>query len=305
MTAIRHRHRIRIVSTVFALFVLTLASVAQERDRARIPDRYKWNLTDIYATNAAWRAEKDKLQAEIPQLGQFKGKLSSSAAILADALDKMNALDKELSRLYVYASLLADEDTRNAQHQGMRQEMVQLAASLAAEGSFIEPEILRFPAGTVERLLASDGRLKIYRFYLEDITRRAGHTLSDAEEKILAGMGPLSGSPANVFNILSNADFPYPTITLSDGRTAKVDQAGFNVLRALPNRADRQHAMSAFFQALGSFSRTYGTTINGEVQKVLFFSKVRKYPSALAATLDAPNIPVSVYTRLVDGVNRN
>ncbi len=245
--------------------MLTLTSVAQDRDRAKTPDKYKWDLTDVYPTEAAWRAAKSKLQAEIPQIAQFKGKLSSGAAVLADALDTLNALDKELSRLYVYASMLADQDTRDAQHQGMRQEMVQLAASFSAEASYIEPEILRFPKGTVETFLASEPRLKIYRFYLENIARRAAHTLSDAEEKILAEAGPLSGSPSNIFNILSNADFPYPTITLSDGRPAKVDQAGYNSLRALPDRTDRQKAMSAFFQTLGGFSRTFGTTMNGEV----------------------------------------
>ena len=305
MTSIRARAIARPIAITFAAALLALTSAAQERDRAKIPDKYKWNLTDIYPTDAAWRAAKSKLQAEIPQLGQFKGKLASSASVLADALDRLNALDKELSRLYVYASTLADQDTRDAQHQGMRQEMVQLAASFSAQASYIEPEILRFPKGTVEKFLASEPRLKIYRFYLENIARRAAHTLSDAEEKILAEAGPLSGSPASIFNILSNADFPDPTITLSDGRSAKVDQAGYNSLRTLPNRTDRQKAMSAFFETLGGFSRTFGTTMNGEVEKVQFFSKVRKYPSALALALDGPNIPLSVYTRLIDGVNRN
>ena len=94
-------------------------------------------------------------------------------------------------------------------------------------------------------------------------------------------------------------------MTLSDGRTVKVDQAAFSDLRALPNRADREKVMAAFFKALGGFSRTFGTTMNGEVQKVLFFAKARKYPTALEMALDGPNIPMSVYTRLVDGVNRN
>src|SRR6185503_678408 len=160
-------------------------------------------------------------------------------------------------------------------------------------GSYIEPEILRFPKGTVEKFLASEPRLKVYRFYLENIARRAAHTLSDAEEKILAEVGPVAGSPANIFNILSNADFPYPTVTLGGGRSAKVEQAGYNSLRTLPNRTDRQTAMSAFFQTLGGFSRTFGTTMNGEVEKVQLFSRVRRYPSALALALDGPNIPLS------------
>ena len=85
----------------------------------------------------------------------------------------------------------------------------------------------------------------------------------------------------------------------------KLDQAAYNDLRALPNRADREKVMAAFFGALGGFSRTFGTTMNAEVQKVAFYTKARKYDSSLAQALDGPNIPASVYTRLIDGVNKN
>ena len=238
------------------IFALTLQGVAQERDRAKIPDQYKWNLADIYPSDEAWRAAKEKLQAELPRLRQFRGKLASSPATLADALDTLYAFDKDLSRLFVYASMLADQDTRDARHEGMRQEMVQLAAAFGAEASYIEPEILRFPAGLVDKLLASEPRLKVYGFYLKDIARRAPHTLSESEEKLLADAGPLASSPSSIYGILSNADFPYPTVTLSDGKSVKLDQAAFGALRGLPNREDRQKVMSAFFGALGSFSRT-------------------------------------------------
>jgi oligoendopeptidase F len=281
------------------------ATAAQERDRSRIPDQLKWNLADIYPSDAAWRTAKEKLAADIPKLKRFEGKLTASAASLADALDAQYGLDKELSRVYVYASLLADQDTRDSQHQGMQQEMVQLASTFAAQSAFVEPELLRAGKPAIERMLAGEPRLKIYRFYLEDVARRAPHTLSANEEEILASAGPLAGAPSNAFNILSNADFPYPSVTLSDGRSVKLDQAAFADLRALPNRADREKVMSAFFTALGSFRRTYGTMLNGEVQKVLFFAKARRYDTALEASLDGANIPVSVYTRLVDGVNRN
>jgi oligoendopeptidase F len=144
----------------------------------------------------------------------------------------------------------------------------------------------------------------IYSFYLHDIARRATHTLTDAEEKILADAMPLAASGHNVYNILANADFPYPTITLSDGRTAKVDPSGYAELRTLANRHDREQAMSTFFQALGTFNRTFGTMMNANVQRVAFYAKTRKYSSHLEAALDGPNIPVSVYTRLIDGINR-
>ena len=184
--------------------------------------------------------------------------------------------------------------------------MNQLAAAFGAESSFIEPELLKAGEATVTSASSRPSRgSKVYSFYLADVFRRAPHTLTDAEEKLLADAGPLAGNPSSLFNILSNADFPYPTVTLSDGKSVKLDQAAFGELRALPNRADREKVMSAFFSALGSFGRTFGTSMSGEVQKVQFFAKARKYPSALASQLDGPNIPASVYTRLVDGVNRN
>src|SRR5213596_827816 len=289
----------------FGLMGLTLTLMGQERDRAKIPDKYKWNLTDIYPSKQAWRSAKEQLAKELPQMKMFQGKLGTSAATLANALDKYFGFDKELSRLYVYAQMLSDQDTRDAAHLGMKQEMIQLAAAEAAEVAFLEPEILRFEKGKVDKFIRSEPRLKIYRFYLEDIARRSAHTLSAAEEKLLADMGPLAAASSSTYGILSNADFPFPSVTLSDSKVVKLDQAAFADLRALPNRSDREKVMSAFFAALGHFSGTFGTTMNGEVQKVLFQSKARKYESALEYSLNGPNIPVSVYMRLIDGINKN
>jgi oligoendopeptidase F len=294
----------RKMTIALALIASTVTAGAQSRDRSQTPDKFKWNLAEIYPSDAAWRTAKDTLAADVPRLRQFQGKLTASAASLADALDLQAGFSKELARLYSYASLEADQDTRDPAHEGMRQEMNQLAAAFGAESSYIEPELLKAGEEKVKGF-AAEPRLKIYGFYLADVFRRGPHTLTDAEEKLLADAGPLAGNPGSLFNILSNADFPYPTVTLSDGKSVKLDQAAYGELRALPNRADREKVMTAFFNALASFGRTFGTSMSGEVLKVQFYSKARKYPSNLASQLDGPNIPVSVYTRLVDGVNRN
>ncbi len=278
---------------------------AQTRDRAQIPEKFRWNLADIYPTEAAWRAAKDKLASDLKKLGRYRGRLTTSAATLAEALELQTVFAKELSRLYTYANALADQDTRDSTHEGMRQEMIQLASALSAESAFIEPELLKAGESAIKAFVASEPRLKIYGFYLSDVFRRAAHTLSDAEEKLLADVGPLAGNPSSLYNIFSNADFPFPTVTLSDGKSVKLDQATFAGLRALPVRADREKVMSAFFKGLGSYSRTFGTSMSGEVSKVQFITKARKYSSALESQLDGPNIPLSVYSRLVNGVNKN
>ena len=277
----------------------------QERDRSRIDDKYKWNIEDVYSSVTAWRNEKDRIATALPSIRTFAGRLGSSAGVLADALDTTTDLEKELSRLYVYASMLADQDTRASDPQGMKQQMQLLFSEYSAQASYIEPEILKIGKETIDAFLAAEPRLKIYAFYLRDIARRAPHTLTDAEEKILADAGPMASSSGNIYGILANADFPYPTIALADGSSKRVDQSGYGELRASAVRQDREAGMSAFFTALGGFSRTLGTIMNSNVQRALFYSKSRKYASTLEAALDSPNIPVSVYTRLVDGINRN
>ncbi|HET9360916.1 MAG TPA: oligoendopeptidase F [Vicinamibacterales bacterium] len=295
----------RAVWAGLAVIGMTVLMTGQERDRAKIAQDYKWNVAEVYPDDAAWRARKEALTKELSSVRGFQGKLGSSPATMAEALETMSRLDKELARLYVYASMRSDEDTRVSLTQGMQQEMQQIAAKFGAEASFIEPEVLKVGSASIEKAIAAERRLAPYAFYLRDIARREPHTLSDPEEKLLADVAPLAGSPTNIFTILSNADFPYPTITLADGRQAKVDQAGYTELRTAPSRADRQAAMSAFFGALGAFSRTLGVTMNSSVQKTLFYSRARKHSSNLEASLNGPNVPVSVYTRLVEGVNRH
>ena len=297
--------------THFAL-AAALASVmpsgrgfAQERDRAKIPDKYKWNLSDVYPDEAAWRAAKERLAADILELRGFRGSLASSPARLADALEMVTQLNKELARAYVYASMLSDQDTRVSKHQGMQQEMVQVAAQLGAEAAYIEPEILKVERATIDRFIAEETRLTPFRLYLDDIQRRRPHTRSDAEEKLLATAAVITGSASNIYGVFSNADFPYPTVTLSDGQTVKLDSAAFSVYRTVPNREDRQKVMAAFFGALGKFRGTYGATLNSQLQSDIFVARARDYNTVLEAALDGPNIPTSVYTRLVEGVNKH
>ncbi len=291
------------VALAFAL-TLALPAGAQERDRAKIPDQYKWDLTPLYQSEEAWRAAKDKLAAEIPKLADFKGTLGTSAGRLADALEFGSRINQELSRLYTYVSLLSDQDTRVARNQGFVQEMVQLAARAGEAGAYLEPEILKIDKATLDRFIAEEPRLKVFAFYLQDIQRRRAHTLSDAEERLLASSSVIASAPQTIYGIFSDADFPYPSVTLSDGKSVKLDSSSFNLYRAVPNRDDRQKVMSTFFGELGKFHGTFGSTLNGQVQADAFYAGARRYANSLEASLDAANIPTAVYTQLVDGVNQ-
>ena len=232
-----------------------------------------------------------------------KGRLGESAETLQAALDAIFGAAKELGRVSAYASQLADEDTRDTRHQAMQQEVTRLGSSFGAEAAYAEPEILRIDRQKVASFLKERPGLKVYAHYLDDILRRQPHTGSEAEERLIAESSLMAPAASDIYGTFFDADFPYPTVTLSDGKTVKLDSSAFNLYRALPDRDDRRKVMSAFFGALGDYRRTFGATMNANVQKDVFYMKARKYASTLEAALDANNIPMSVYTRLVDGVN--
>jgi oligoendopeptidase F len=296
--------RTRHVAVTAALLLIALVASAQERDRAKIPDKYKWNLADLYPSDDAWRAAKEKLVLEIPKLAAFKGTLGSSAARLAEALETGNRVAKDFQRIYVYASMMSDQDTRVSKYQGMQQEMQQIAAKFGEQIAYVEPEILKIEKAALDKRIAQEPRLTTFKHYLDDIQRRRPHTLSDAEEKLLAASSLAAGTGSSAYNIFSNADFPYPTVTLSDGKSVKLDASAFSLYRGVPNREDRKKVMDAFFSALGQYKGTFGSLLNGQVQANEFYAGARNYKTAQEAALYGSNIPVSVYTRLVDGVNQ-
>jgi oligoendopeptidase F len=278
---------------------------AQDRDRSAIPDQYKWNLTDLYSSDDAWKQEKEKLVAEIPAIGQYAGKLGSSAQQLLACLDLTTQLNKDFSRLSSYAGLSSDQDTRVSKYLGMQQEISQIGSTFAAKAAFIEPEILKIDSAKVQEFLKSEPKLAIYKHYLDDILRRKAHTGTEGEEKIIADAGLMADAPDNIYGIFSNADFPYPDITLSDGKTVKLNQAGYSLYRASANREDRKKVFETFFGKLNEFRRTYGTQLNAEVKKDMFYKNARNYSSCLESSLDANNIPTKVYYSLIENVDKN
>lgn len=274
----------------------------KERDRARIPDPYKWNLSDICSNDDSWNEARQKLTAGFSQISSFAGKLSDSSELLFNCLELLNRIRKEYVRLACYASMKSDLDTRDAEYLAMDQQMGQIGSDLSALSSFVEPEILSIGRDRIERVLNEDTRLGIYRHILDDILRKKDHTRTEGEEKIIAEAGLMADSPGNINGIFTNADFPFPEIQIEDGSSVRLDPPAFSLHRRSAVREDRKKVFEAFLGKMNDFRRTLGAQLASEVRKNMFFTRVRAYKSCLERPLDASNIPEAVYRNLISGV---
>ncbi len=293
------------LSVVGISLATSAAAFAQERDRSKIDKKYTWDLTHIYASDEAWKKAKEEFVSRLPKIETFRGKLARSPQMLLECLEYTTELSKEYHRLSSYASMSSDQDTRVSTYLAMQQEMSTIGSDFSARASFIEPEILKMDKATVEKFLQQEKGLATFRHYLFDILRRQAHTGTEGEEKIIADAGLMADGPQSIYGIFSDADFPYPELTLSDGSTIKLDKSNFAVSRTLPNREDRKNVFATFFGKMNDFRRTYGTQLYAEIKKNMFYTRARKYGSALERALDENNIPLEVYKQLIENANKH
>ncbi|MFN8587028.1 MAG: oligoendopeptidase F [Candidatus Eisenbacteria bacterium] len=291
----------------FAAFLtvgMTLTS-AIAAERSDVPAQLKWKTTDLYPTDDAWRAQYDQLAKRVAEVAGYRGRLGESAATFAAALQLRSELDVALTRLYVYASMKSDEDTRDSKYQEMNTLAENLYSDYATAASFMRPEILSLGADKVRGFLAAEPKLAPYQFGLEDLLRYGPHTLSAAEEAVAARAGRLGGAGGSIRGVFANAEMKWPKVKLSDGTEVTLDAAAYTQYRQLPKREDRDVVFRAFFGAHKEWQNTYGAALDANVQAHLFNRDVHKYGSCLEAALFGDNIPTSVYHQLVKDVNAN
>ncbi|MGE5616878.1 MAG: M3 family oligoendopeptidase, partial [Bacillota bacterium] len=282
---------------------LLAASAAIAAPAERPQDR--WNLADLYPNVEAWNADAAKVDSAVSQLAACKGHLGDSAGKLRECLDLQSDVTKRYYRMAVYANETLAEDTGKPESLALTQRSQVLGSKLTQAASFVNPEVLAVGRAKIEQFLKDEKGLGIYRHDLEDILRTAPHTLDSEGEAIVASFGLARGQSGSIYNILSNADMPYPTIKLADGSEAKLDQSGYTKYREVANRDDRKKVFDAFWGEWKEFERTMGVSFYGMLKEDTVYTRVRKYPDTLTRKLDGNNIPPAVYDALIKATNDN
>lgn len=289
---------------VFAL-ISTTAILNAQTSRDEIAVEHKWDLTDIYTSDEDWQEAKTALIEKLDEVEAFKGTITESAENLLACLQWQADMSKEATRLYIYASMQSDLDTRDMKYAGMEKELQQIFSNFGAKSAFITPEILTSDWETIEGFINEEPKLEDYRMNLHNTFRMQQHTLSEEEERILALASSVTSVPGSTYSTFTNAEMPKPEVTLSNGETIKIGSAEYAKYRASANREDRKIVFEAYWKGYEDFKASIGEMLYGFVKARLFNSKARHYESSLEAALFANNIPTEVYYSLVKGVNEN
>jgi len=296
--------------TLMALGAPTTTALAQgagqakpAAEAAKVDPRHVWDLSPIYPSTDAWDAERKALLAEIPEIKKLQGTLGKDAKSLRTALERLSDINRRAEKVLVYAYIDSTTDNRDSAKMERRSLAQQLFGELGSATAFLAPEIQSVGAEKVEQFIKADKALAPHAFDLRDILRNKAHTLTAEAEAVMAALAPALGAHSDVYSLLANADIDWPEITV-DGKQETINQATYGRLRQHPDRAIRKEVFDKFWATFKQFADSMGGTLGATVQANVTQSKLRNYPTAVAASLAANDIPESVYRTLVAEANK-
>ncbi|MBR3864631.1 MAG: oligoendopeptidase F [Clostridia bacterium] len=270
------------------------------KPRHEVPENRKWRTQDIFATQADWEALYADVQTRM-DFSSFEGKLNTAENVKA-CFDALYNVIGDLEKLSVYAHMLHDEDTRKSENNALQARVQALYVRFSSGIAFMTPELTSLDEKLLKEF-ASNPSLADYDYELKGIIQEKPHVLGKEAEAVLAMGGQVFGAFSNIFGMINNADLPYPEITVR-GQKVKVSHGMYGVLMQDPDRNVRKKTFKAFYNAFIGLINTISQTYISNVNKDVYFARVRKYESCLAKALEGEDVSPKVYDNLIKSVHR-
>ena len=272
-------------------------------ERSELNLRDTWKLEDIYASNEAWEAEYAAASEQIAALAAYEGKLGDLKT-LKEALDAYFSLSRKVEALFTYARMRRDEDNRKSEYQALCDRAQTLMVAAETAGSFATPELLAQPEEYLTLAAEAEG-FENYKVFLSNIQRRRPHTLSAAEEKLLAMTGEMGAAPDTIYSMLTDADMKFPVIEDEEGKQVELTQSNYIAFMMSRDRKVRRAAFDALYTTYRKFSATIPAVYAASVKGDVFYAKTAKHESALQAALFPDNVPEEVYSNLINSIHNH
>ena len=273
--------------------------------RNEINEKDTWDLSTIFETDKKWEEELALLTEDTKEAARLEGHLLDSAEILLNITERYLDLSRRLEKLYVYAHMKNDQDTRVAKYQEYYAKAMTLYSQLDQVFSFYEPEFMAITEEQYQNFLAEEPKLQPYKHFFDKLLQNKEHVLSQREEELLAGAGEIFGAASETFAILDNADIVFPFVKDEDGNEVQLSHGVYMRLVESKNREVRRGAYEALYSTYEQYQHTYAKTLQTNVKVQNYRAKVRNYKSAREAALAANFVPESVYDNLVSAVRKH
>jgi len=277
------------------LFAVLVLSAALSAEAPAAPPPADWNLAPVFADARAAAAEAAAIDAALPQFNAWRGHVAEPQT-LVQALDLRSALRARATRLLVYANMRQARDAGDAAAAADAGAAQALLARLGAATAYIEPELVALPAGR-QAQLAADPRLARHQLTLRQVAARAAHVLPADQEALVAGVAPLQMAPAAIRDTFTNAELPWPTVTVA-GAPRRLNIQALRETLQDPDRATRRRAWEAVSATRAGFQQTEAALLSAYLAGQGWEARLRHWPSQAAFITAADPMPAGAFEAL-------
>jgi oligoendopeptidase F len=282
-----------------------MAMVATVPARSEVAAEHTWNAPSVYESPEAWKTALEAAQASLPSLQHYAGQLGDSPALLAEAIEAIETLQRRVYKLYFYAAMTQACDTNDQAANAMVGQAGALYGQSLGATAFLEPELLAIGKDTLSQWLKQEPKLAVYEHYLDNLFRRQQHVRSAEVEELLGMLADPFGTVDNTAEMLTNADIQFRTAISSSSEPVEVTQGTITALYVSPDRETRRTAFESYTDGYLAFRNTLASNLGAAIKRDVFYTRARRYSSSLEASLFANNIPVAVFHNLVETYRRN
>ena len=273
--------------------------------RSEVPEEFTWNLADMFESDEAWLKEYESLKELPAKIAEFQSKLGESAENLLSFMKLSDEIEVRISMFHGYANCKGDQDTGNSKYQDFRGKATAIVVSIMSAMAFSTPEIMEISDEKMEQFYKDEPELNTYRRSIYQIRRKKEHILSKDAETILAAAGEMAEGPETIGSTFRNAELKFPSVTDSEGVEHQLTNGSFVPLLESSDVNFRKKVFETYYNRLGEYKNTIAATLDAQFKQLCFFANARKYPSTLAASLDATEVPTEVYHNLIEAVHGN
>lgn len=280
---------------------MTTATVMGELPaRVDVPVELTWDLSKIFATEADWDAAYASTEAIVARLPEFKGKLKRSGKQLLAFLSERDKAGEQLSKLYVYASMKADEDTANTANQEREDKIRGLYTKYGAAVAWSTPELLSMKPERLASFITKYPSLLLWKQQFDELNRERAHVRSPEVEELLAQQSMVAQGPQTIFGMFDNADIQFPKVKDSQGNEHQLTHGSYGVFLHSRDSVLRENAYRGMMETFEKSRNTVAAIYSAQVQANIFNARARRYGSCLEAALGPDNVPLSVYKSLIE-----
>ena len=273
------------------------------RERKDVEQKYKWDLSAIYADEAAFFADYKRAEELIKEFPKHEKTITTSAVGLYEALSADAEIGNLIGKLWEYASLNFAVDTANNNFQALNARVQNLAISAGSAAWFVQPYILRTDKRTVERWFGEEPRLASFRRTVDKIMQRKAHTLSDECEMLMSNLQNAFGGAHDTRSLFANADLKFGKIKDENGKTVELTDTNYVPFLMQGDRKVRQAAFRTLYKTYGQFANTFASLYNSHVKEETTLAKARNYKSSLAASTAEDEVTPVIYNNLIKSVH--